>query len=310
MAGRHTTKQAKTINVMNNKLLVLLPASLISVAAFGGVSKDTVVVKSTPSVDTVVSKSSSIVKHNIASVKENVDTVVVTVGKRGLYVSEDLNGDVSVWTSKHKKKEKNFYSHLSGFGLGVNVYLNKDGAMKLPDQYKDMDLNVSKSINVVLNLFDVSQPLISNKLAITAGVGTEWHNYRFSEDITLVKENGILKTKALTGNVVKTKLTDWWLNVPVALELNGGRYNSFYASFGAVGSLLLNSHTKVVTRDGGKQKDKNWNAFYLNPFRVSLMAKVGYGNFGVYATYSLVQMFQEDKGPELYPFAAGVTLNF
>ena len=106
VAGRHTTKQAKTINVMNNKLLVLLPASLISVAAFGGVSKDTVVVKSTSSVDTVVSKSSSIVKHNIASVKENVDTVVVTVGKRGLYVSEDLNGDVSVWTSKHKKKEK------------------------------------------------------------------------------------------------------------------------------------------------------------------------------------------------------------
>jgi len=306
VAGRHTTKQAKTINVMNNKLLVLLPASLISVAAFGGVSKDTVVVKSTSSVDTVVSKSSSIVKHNIASVKENVDTVVVTVGKRGLYVSEDLNGDVSVWTSKHKKKEKNFYSHLSGFGLGVNVYLNKDGAMKLPDQYKDMDLNVSKSINVVLNLFDVSQPLISNKLAITAGVGTEWHNYRFSEDITLEKKDGVLSTKILTGNVVKTKLTDWWLNVPVALELNGGKYNSFYASFGAVGSLLLNSHTKYVTSDGGKQKHKNWNAFYLNPFRVSLMAKVGYGNFGVYATYSLVQMFQEDKGPELYPFAAGV----
>lgn len=296
---------------MNTKLLALLPASFISAAAFGGVTKDTVVVKSTPVVDTVVVENGSATeKRNIVSVKGGVDTVVVTVGKRGLYVSEDSNGDVSVWTARHKKKERNFYPHLSGFGLGVNLYLNKDWSMKLPDQYKDMDLNVSKSINVVLNLAEVSQPIISNKLALTAGIGTEWHNYRFSEDITLIKENGILKTQPLTGNVVKTKLTDWWLNIPVALEVNGGKYNSFYASFGAVGSLLLNSHTKVVTRDDGKRKDKNWNAFYLNPFRVSLMAKVGYGSFGVYATYSLIQMFQDGKGPELYPFAAGVTFNF
>ena len=83
-----------------------------------------------------------------------------------------------------------------------------------------------------------------------------------------------------------------------------------YASFGVVGSLLLNSHTKVVVDDNGKKKDKVWNSFYLNPFRASLMAKLGYHDFGVYATYSLTQMFQDGKGPELYPFAAGVTFNF
>jgi len=311
--------KTKTHKAMNKRLLTILPAFLIfAVVANAQEKKDTVNVDQKVSVDTVIVTNTDKVKTDIISVKEGVDTVVVKIGKRGIFVHEGKSGDVSVWTSK-EKKEKKFHSHLDGFGLGINTYLNSNGGTKLTmgpngERYDLMDLNHSKSINVVLNITSFSQPLYSKYIGLTVGVGTEWHNYRFSNDITIEKNKttnaiDVIKLDP-NSNVVKTKLTDWWLNVPVAVEFNGGRNKSLYASVGAVGSLLLNSHTKIVTDDGGKKKDKNWNAFYLNPFRVSLMAKVGYGDFGVYATYSMTQMFQDGKGPELYPFAAGVTLNF
>lgn len=293
----------------------MLPASLLSVIAFGQVQTDTVLVKPTIVIDTVVVPNrGNVEQKEVISIKENVDTVVVKVGKRGLYVHENNSGDVSVWTTTYGKKKKNFYPHLDGFGLGINVYLNKDGKMTLPAGYEGMDLNVSKSVNVALNLFSVSTPLISNKFGVVAGLGTEWHNYRFDDNVTLQRDQVNHKVVVVPldpkANVLKTKLTDWWLNVPVAFELNNGKKKSFYVSVGAIGSILLNSHTKVVTQNNGKNKEKVWNQFYLNPFRASLLAKAGYGDWGVYATYSLTQLFQDGKGPELYPFAAGVTLNF
>jgi hypothetical protein len=305
---------------MNKQVLAILSAFLL----FAEVSnaqekKDTVKVDQKISVDTVFVKNSGDGSSR-DNIKEGIDTVVVKLGKKGIYVFEDKSGDVSVWTGRHKKDNK-FHSHLDGFGLGINTYFNSNGGTSVPvgangERYDLMDLNHSKSINVVLNLTSVSQP-ICKYVGLTAGIGTEWHNYRFENDITLVKDNGRMNVKELASmqeysgkNIRKTKLTDWWLNVPVAIEVNGGGDRSMYASFGIVGSLLLNSHTKIVVDDHGKKKDKVWNSFYLNPFRASLMAKLGYHDWGVYATYSLTKMFQDGKGPELYPFAAGVTLNF
>jgi len=294
-------------------MLVLLPALLVSAVVANAQENKEVVA------DTVIVSNTEKSKTNIITVKDGVDTVIVKVGKHGIFVHEGKSGDVSVWTSKEKRNKK-FYSHLDGFGLGVNTYFNSNGGTSLPvgqngEGYEKMDLNHAKSINVVLNLTSVSMPIYQKYIGLTAGIGTEWHNYRFSNDITLEKENNkvvVKDLKTIVGdkNIIKTKLTDWWLNVPVAVEFNGGRKKSLYASVGAIGSLLLNSHTKYVTNEGGKKKYKEWNSFYLNPFRVSLMAKAGYGDWGVYATYSLTPLFQDNKGPELYPFAAGVTLNF
>ena len=48
--------------------------------------------------------------------------------------------------------------------------------------------------------------------------------------------------------------------------------------------------------------------FYMNPFKLDAIAKIGWGVLNLYATYSLTPMFQKNKGPELYPFAIGISL--
>jgi len=48
----------------------------------------------------------------------------------------------------------------------------------------------------------------------------------------------------------------------------------------------------------------------VNPFRYDIIARVGYGDFTIFATYSLSSLFQPYKGPAVYPFSAGVNFNF
>ena len=84
--------------------------------------------------------------------------------------------------------------------------------------------------------------------------------------------------------------------------------NRIYISAGVLGSVRLNSHTKIKYRDKQKEKVKTVDDFSMPLFRYSLMFRTGYRWFNVFATYDLVPLFKKDKGPELTPFTFGVTL--
>jgi hypothetical protein len=148
-------------------------------------------------------------------------------------------------------------------------------------------------------------------------VGIQYNNYRF--DFESGSELAALSVDWFpsvpeTASISKTKLTVLSLNVPLMLEVqipesrNPGK--SLYLSGGVVGSVRLRSHTKVVFNDESSQKKKNHDDFNLNAFRYSYLARCGYGDIGIYATYSPVSLFEKDKGPELYPYSVGLTLNF
>ena len=81
--------------------------------------------------------------------------------------------------------------------------------------------------------------------------------------------------------------------------------NSFHISGGVVGAVKIGSHSKIVY-DGNKSKDRS--DFYINPFKVDAIAKIGWGVINLYGTYSLTEMFRNNKGPVAYPFEIGITL--
>ena len=57
-----------------------------------------------------------------------------------------------------------------------------------------------------------------------------------------------------------------------------------------------------------EKKDKNKQDFNLSTFRYGFTARVGYRGLKLYATYYPVQLFEVDKGPEVYPFSVGLIL--
>ena len=72
----------------------------------------------------------------------------------------------------------------------------------------------------------------------------------------------------------------------------------------------MHSNTKVVYHDSDKIKIRNKDDFSLNLLRYGVTARLGYEMFQAYGTYYLSKMFEEGKGPELYPFEIGIALTF
>lgn len=237
------------------------------------------------------------------------DSVRVKLGNNSIEVDED--GDVKI---KRDKKKAKFNGHWSGLELGVNGYLTPDYDFNYPSEYSLLDQKYQKSINVNLNFFEQNVNLISNHVGLVTGLGISWNNYRFDNDVRLKKgDNKLVLERDDTEGVTyeKSKLVNTYLTLPLMLEAqtnSKSKVNSFHLSAGVIGGWRIGTHTKYVFDDGSRQKDKERQDFYMNPFKLDAVAKIGWGVLNLYATYSLTPMFQKNKGPELYPFSVGICL--
>ena len=176
-----------------------------------------------------------------------------------------------------------------------------------------MEIKASRSLNVNINCAQYSLGFGQTRFGLTTGLGLEFNNYFFSNNNTLGKSNGSVVGIDTLGTLEKTKLTTTYLRVPLILELQlfaKKRCDRVYISAGIVGGMKLGSHTKVIVNDEGEKKSKDRDDFYLNPFRWGLTAHIGYKGITLYGDYYPTLLFQQNKGPELYPFSAGLALTF
>jgi len=251
------------------------------------------------------------VRVNIGNNKKIIiisgDSTEISLGNSKLTV--DDNGNVKF----HRNRKNNFNGHWAGFDLGVNGYLTPDNDMNLDPEDDYLDLRMEKSINVKLNLFEQNFNLVHNNLGLVTGIGLEYNNYRFDDDVVLTEtEDGVLvggKNEDPTRDYTKSKLVVNFLNVPLMLEYQTNKFSktsSFHISAGMILGLKIGSHTKMVYNDGNKQKERNFTS--LSPFKYDATVRIGWGIINLFADYSLGPMFKEGKGPELYPFAMGITL--
>lgn len=239
------------------------------------------------------------------------DTVKVAFGDREIDINNE--GGVKVKHSD-KKKERKFNGHWAGIELGVNGYLNRDFGIDPGEEF--LDLKYQKSMNVNINFFEQNINLIHNHFGLVTGLGFSWNNYRFRDDVVLTMEDNELNWKGNDpypgADYKKSKLTATYLNVPLMLEYqtnSKSKTNSFHLSAGAIGGLRIGTHTKNVYQLDGYQKVKERDDFYLNPFKVDGVVKIGWGIVNLYATMSLNPLFKTNKAPELYPFSVGLCLD-
>ena len=76
-----------------------------------------------------------------------------------------------------------------------------------------------------------------------------------------------------------------------------------------IGGLKIGSRTKQEYSIAGKEyEDKTKEDFNLSPYTYAVTARLGYKNINVFANYSMVSLFEKNKGPELYPLTIGISL--
>ena len=264
-------------------------------------------------------------------VYEGDDSVRLVVGNRVLNIDE--NGNVNFGRCKRNK----FNGHWAGFDMGINGYVDPDFKMSFPKETEYMDLRMTKSVAVYINFFEQNIALSKNqKFGMVTGLGINWNNYRFSKDTRLNADSSELIGYIDKGiNIRKTKLTNLYLNIPLLFEFQTNSWhkkNSFHFGLGMVMGVRLSSHTKKYYDERNKEFDitkynpatgkyetlftavspdnsivKNFDDFYMNPFKWDATVRIGWGFINLFATYSVNTMFKKDKGPELYPWTIGIT---
>ena len=60
--------------------------------------------------------------------------------------------------------------------------------------------------------------------------------------------------------------------------------------------------------DNDTVKSKVKGDYNVSPFSLEASARVGYGDLTLFASASITSLFEEDKGPEVYPFTVGLTV--
>ncbi len=210
---------------------------------------------------------------------------------------------------------KKFNGHYAGFEFGLVNFANNSNELASKEEVGNFELNTEKSFAYALNIWEYSVP-IHNYFGIITGAGIEWNSFSLHRNIDLsVNEDDIIvATEVPTSEreYERNRFNMTYLTVPIIFEVQFpiGK-ERMYVGCGLTGSLRLWSKQKQTYYiDEEKHKDKNVDDFQLAPLRYGLTTRIGYGDFGIFANYSLVQLFEDGSGPELYPFSIGVGLNF
>jgi hypothetical protein len=265
-------------------------------------------------------------------ITESDDSVKVKVGNRVIIIDDD--GDV---TTRHCHEPK-FNGHWAGVDIGFNGYVNQDFNMSFPKEYEYLDLRMEKSVAVNLNFFEQNIPFSKNqKWGMVTGLGLTFNNYKFLRPTRLSMDSSALEGYlAQDISIRKSKLTAMYLTLPVLFEFQTApayHKNGFHINMGVVIGARLSSHTKVyynelntpfnltqynpetgqydivfTTVSPNDPKEHHYGDWFLQPFKFDASVRIGWNFLNFWANYSLNTMFRKEKGPELYPWSAGITL--
>ena len=228
--------------------------------------------------------------------------------KKYVIINKDKDSDTNVSLNKDDD-----FHHWSGFGMGVNGWLS-NGNISMPKGQEYMRLNYGKSLNFQLNPFEKDIHLYKNYINLVIGLGFEWNQYEFSNKTRLNPDSSYTYGDIDSTNTFsykKNRLKSTFVNVPLLLEFNTNKdpEKAFHLAFGVIGGYKLGSRTRQIVEQNGREiKYIKKDDYNLNPFRVNAHASVGYRGVTLFADYALTPLFENGKGPELYPFTIGVKL--
>jgi hypothetical protein len=270
--------------------------------------------------ETSVDKDTAMVElgDEIFSVKEIGDETWIKLGNREYKVVEKDNG-ISVYKGSrevwHKNHKDRFIGHLGGLEFGFDGFLTDYWSTSLEPQDSYFDLNTTKSYYWNLLLPCVNIPFARHFGMVTT-IGLAINKYRFDGNNSITKNDyGVIGPFYPDPGITysKSKLVTTYAIMPLILEAQIPLSNSnrtINIGAGVIGAVKLGAHTKVYYYDDSKQKDKVKDDFSLNTLRWGATGRIGYEFFQIYGTCYFTSLFEEGKGPELYPFEIGVAFTF
>ena len=245
-------------------------------------------------------------------------------GQRKIIIDEKViieNDEQIVLNEEHNWDPDNDCSDESGDGNAIwaGIGINANGFLKPENQFPTttelgfLTLDPAKSIGLQVNFAEKRFPIIKDYLGVVTGLGFQWNRYALkgAYDLTVVNDTLVGINTGL--NYSKNVLSSTYLQAPLLLQISTSKHpnKAWNISAGVVGGIRVDARqAQKWESDGKKNKDKTKDDFQFNPFQASLMATVGYGDWSLYVTYGLSDVFNEGAALKARGVNAGILLSF
>ena len=265
----------------------------------------------------------------------HMDSIKVKIGNMKIVILDDRNGnmkgekrmiiDERVIIQEDEEDETfdmgsdNFATKTnnpvwSGFGLTSNGFMNAQNQIASGSELGFLELDPARSIGVQLNVVEKRFPIIKGFLGLTTGLGIQVNRYALKGNYDISATNDtIFGVENTAVNYSKNVLSSAYLQAPLLLQINTNKNpsESWTIAAGIVGGIRIGGlHKTKWEVDGNQNKDKTKDDFNFNPFQASLMALVGYGDWNLYMTYNLTDVFNEGSALSLSGVNAGSLMSF
>lgn len=236
--------------------------------------------------------------------KNDPDTMRINLHNKEILVIQQSEDSAST-----EKKHKHYEGHWAGVEFGPTVLMNSNFATNFPG-HPEFKNDPGKSFSWNLNLLEHKFPIAKNYFGIVTGLGFNFKGVGLGQYMLSQTDSSLVATKDTVNVYDKNKLRATYLTVPLLLEFcssGDASKTSFYLDAGIVAGVRIGSSVKTII-DGDKHKVKD--AFGLNAFKLDAAVRMGYGNVGIFAYYSLLPLFDKSLTAAAYPLNVGVSFNF
>ena len=222
---------------------------------------------------------------------------------------EDPDSDKS-WSDE---KELTYWS---GFEVGVNLLMNNQFE---PDfQESHLQIDPANSFVYNFNLLEKRIRFGTDHIGLVTGIGFTNSRFGFNNPnlrlaSTADTTMGVVDSSLFSG-FTKNQLRVNYFNIPVLIQINTSKNpkKNFHIAFGAIGGVRIGSNVKYKyeVANGGDSKEKVNGRFNVNPFHATLTARIGYRNFGLFANYNMLPLFENQASRVAKPLTFGASFHF
>ena len=209
---------------------------------------------------------------------------------------------------KPQQRSLLFDPHWGGIDAGLNMLLGNELANA---DFNYLELRPMRSWVFNFNIADVGIAFNRNHVAgLYTGIGLGWNNYSFDNPVWLYKGDEHLEyepiDESVEGRLKKSKLGMLYIQAPLMIEVRPVR--GFFIAAGVTGGIKVDTWMKIKFMD--KYKEKKHGDYYSNLLKLDATLRAGGSDMGFFASYNLLPLFVEGKGPSAHTFNVGFTLLF